>query len=516
MSAPDPTIADAHKREAGALLRDLCDKAGITHANRHEQLRKYIESKLKSSKEGDPLFVLRSGLPSSETLKKDLLYGVPRRPIRATELRVRLLDTVLNAGGRYVSICEKYWNALHPPQSGSSEFWYQVTFPEIDPIQGPVGRLFTAIDTAEFEAHGEDIHVDHHRIAPEDPNEFGLRWRAAGIEREGYRFLTFASLDSVRNRSFGATALRRVGDAREEHYDGYYFRPSDPAGGQPFQLERRRVAWFKSPPLGAWPRVALLDWDNTLHRGWTLVAWCEFLESEGLIPAGEEVTEKLRTLLADYPKGQSHDELAAHSSEVYANARRTLAPDDLREAAKRFVTNPRRFQPYRWVAPFLRGLTSLGIAPIIVSGAPTEVLTQWATPRASILAACFGLDAPNATSVALPNEFLAAIVPGQINPATTHGKQYLVDQLKRTKRRIVLAVGDSVSDSALWEAAENGIYVGTVVRPVEDQRRSLVMEDPTVIEHEELVGWVYERVGMWSAAEWSEVIQEPNSQQEIW
>jgi phosphoserine phosphatase len=515
MSGPDLATADAHKREAGALLRELCDKAGITHANRHEQLRKYIEARLKNAKEGDPLFDLRSGAPSSETLKKDLLYGVPRRPIRATELRVRLLDAALNADGRYVRLCEQYWNALHPPQSGSSEFWYQVTFPEVDPLQGPIGRLFTAIDTAEFEAHGEDIHVDYHRIAPEDQNELDLRWRATGIEREGFRFLTFASLDRVRNRSFGAAALRRVGDAREEHYEGYYFRPSDPAGGQPFQLERRRMAWFRSPPLGAWPRIALLDWDNTLHQGWTLLAWCEYLWNEDLINNGEELSGKIRELLADYPSGQSHDELAVHTSELYANARKALSPDTIRDAAKKFVANPRRFQPYRWAEPLLRGLTRLGIAPIIISGAPTDVLTEWAIPRSNILAACFGLEAPNATSVALPNEFLAAIIPGQVNPATTNGKQHMVDQLKRTKRRVVLAVGDSASDSPLWEAAEYGIYMGTIIKPVNPQR-SLVLEEPRTLDCSEVVSWVRERIGTWDAPEWPDISQELSAQRENW
>ncbi len=501
MPGPDHTTAAHLREEAATTLRELCDRAGITRTNRHEQLDNHIRRQLDRAREGDPLFELRSGAPSKETLKKDLLYGVPKRAIRSTELRVKILDAALDGGGRYVRVCEKYWNALHPPQSGSIETWYQVTFPEVDPAQGPVGRLFTAIDITEVEIHGEDIHADYRRISPEGPDSEGLRWRGTGVEREGYRFLTFASLDPVRNRSFGGVALCRVGDAREEHYVGYYHRPADPAAGQPFQLERRRVAWFRQPPLGAWPRVALLDWDNTLHEGWTLVPWCEFLESEDVIPAAEGTAAKLKEILADYPNGASHDELAAQTSELYAQALRSVPDPLIPQLAQRFIGNPRRFRPYRWVDPFLRGLVSLGIAPVIVSGAPAEVLTAWVTSRPSSVAACFGLQAPGATSAALRSEFLSGIVPGQVNPATADGKQHLVDQVVRTRRRVVLGAGDSTSDHPLWDAAEYGIYVGTAVRPVSDPERALVVETPQQAEHGELVAWVRGRIGVWNRGE---------------
>jgi hypothetical protein len=152
-------------------------------------------------------------------------------------------------------------------------------------------------------------------VVPE--SSLGLRWKSTGFEREGYRFLAFASMDSVRNRSLGAVALRLVGDAREEHFEGFYFRPGDPAATYP--------------------------------------------------------------LLSAYPARASHDELAVQTSEIYAQA--------------------------------------LGN-----------------------------------TSAALPNEFLP-VLAGTGNPATTEGKRKLVEQIKRMKRRVVLAVGDSASDMALWDAA---------------------------------------------------------------
>jgi len=494
---PDLAAAAALRKDATALLQRLCDEIGISHSNRHEELCKHIGRLLRRSQEGDPLFNYRREAPSAESIKRDLLYGIPQRPIRATELRVRIVDIALGAGGRYRKLCEDYWNALRPSLPGGSEVWYQISYPELDPVHGLIGRPYTGIDIAELEIHGEDVQVDYRRISPEDESNRDLYWRATGFEREGYRFLAFASLDPIHNRSFGAVALRRVGDAREEHYEGYYFRPGDPASAQPLQLERRRVAWFRTPPLGAWPRIALLDWDNTLHDGWTLVRWSEFLGHEGIVSGGADLAKKLTDLLANYPNGLSHDELAAQTAELYAHAIKEIEPSEIRQAAQRFVVDSRRFRPYRWVDSFLRGLRDYGIAPVIISGAPAEVLTAWATNRKEILAACFGLQAPNATSAALPNEFMAAITPGLVNPATVERKQQLVDQLKRTRRHIMLGVGDSTSDLPLWEAAEATIYVGNVVTPPSDSIPSLVVEDPTGWDADRLLAWVRAQFEPW-------------------
>jgi phosphoserine phosphatase len=499
VSGLDPAIANQFRADAMALLHRLCDEAGIARSNRHEDLEAFIHGKFKNSKEGDQLFPYRREAPAAETLKKDLLRGIPGRPIRATERRVHILDSALNAHGSYVAICERYWKALHPPQPGNTEVWFQITFPEYDPVHGPLGRLFTAVDIAEFESHGEEIQVDYHRIAPEEESSLGLRWKSAGFQREGYRFLAFASMDSVRNRSLGAVALRLVGDAREEHYEGFYFRPGDPAASYPLQLERRRVAWFKTVPLGAFPHIALLDWDNSLHEGWTLVPWAEFLSHEGYLNDNGALPEKLRELLSAYPARASHDELAVQTSEMYAQAISNMPRSALLDAARRFVSDPRRFRPRPWTDSFLRGLRDLGIAPVIISGAPAEVLAAWVTPRKDFIAACFGLDAPNAASAALSNEFIP-ILAGTGNPATTEGKRKLVDQIRRMKRRVVLAVGDSASDIALWEAADNRIYVGTVMRPEFSAPSALILDAPNEITASALTDWVLTRIGPWDAA----------------
>ena len=503
MNALDPAIANQLRSDAMALLHNLCDQAGVARSNRHEDLERFINGKLRNSKEGDQLFSYRREAPAAETLKKDLLRGIPGRPIRATERRVHILDAALDAHGSYVDACERYWKALHPPQPGNTELWFQVTFPEFDPIHGPLGRLYTAIDIAELESHGEDIQGDYHRISPEDESSLGLRWKSIGFQREGYRFFAFASIDSVRNRSLGAVALRLVGDAREEHYEGFYFRPGDPAGAYPLQLERRRVAWFKSVPLGAFPRIALLDWDNSLHKGFTLTRWAEFLSQESYLNDGGALPDKLRELLSAYPAKASHDELAVQTSELYFQAIRNMPRSVLLDAARRFVSDPRRFRPYPWTDPFLRGLRDLGIAPVIISGAPAEVLAAWVTPRSDYVAACFGLDAPNATSAALPNDFLP-VLAGTSNPATTDGKRKIVEQIKRMRRRVVLGLGDSASDVALWEAAENRIYVGAVMRPESSALSALILDAPDEATAPMLMDWVLARISPWDTASFVE------------
>lgn len=501
VSGSNQAIIGQLRKDAIDLLHKLCDRAGIAHSNRHEALQNYIHEALTNCREGDPLFADRDKpRPSSEALKRDLQRGPPARPIGSTERRVRIVDGVLNATGSYAAVCDRYWKALHLPQPDDSEVWFQVTFPEMDPLRGPVGRQYTAIDIVGLESHGEEIQASYQRVSPEDESSLGLRWRAVGYQREGYRFLAFASLDSVRNRSAGAVTLRLVGDAREEHYEGFYVRPGDPAAAHHLQLERRRVAWFRSAPLAALPRIALLDWDNSLHDGWTLVRWTEFLNREKILGDGGALARKLAELLRAYPAKASHDELAVQTSEVYAQALEGIATSTIADAAQRFVSDPRCFRPYRWADTFLHGLCDLGVAPIIISGAPAEVLAAWATPREEFVAACFGLDAPHAASAALSSQYLA-VLPGTVNPATTEGKRQLVDQLKRLKRRVVLAVGDSESDLALWEAAENHIYVGTIVRQHVDDSSDYILSEAVDADASVLLEWVEERVGSWDAAD---------------
>src|SRR6185437_7849288 len=111
--------------------------------------------------------------------------------------------------------------------------------------------------------------------------------------------------------------------------------------------------------------------------GWTLVPWTEFLSQEGCLNDDGALPQKLRELLSAYPARASHDELAVQTSELYAQALQNIPRSTLNDAARRFVADPRRFRPRPWTDSFLRGLRDLGIAPVIISGAPAEVLAAW-------------------------------------------------------------------------------------------------------------------------------------------
>jgi hypothetical protein len=199
-------------------------------------------------------------------------------------------------------------------------------------------------------------------------------------------------------------------------------------------------------------------------------------------------------MLADYPNGLSHDELAIQTANLYAQAVQHAAPAEINEAAVLFVADSGRFRPYSWIDDFLQGLCDYGVAPIIISGAPVEVLAAWAKKRAGRVAACFGLEAPSKTSAALSSRFLT-VTPRQINPATADGKQDVVDQLKRARRRILLGVGDSVSDTPLWDAADNRIYMGTAVAAPEGSASVLTVESPADCTADDLLRWVRGRFG---------------------
>ena len=121
--------------------------------------------------------------------------------------------------------------------------------------------------------------------------------------------------------------------------------------------------------------VALFDWDNTLHQGWTLEGWMRFLVERGVLDAaGAPAWEALKDR---YLAGEmSHSRLAVEANVAYAAA---IAGHDvaaLRRLARDFVAETDHATVYPWTAPLLRWLARRGVRPVIVTGAPELVMEE--------------------------------------------------------------------------------------------------------------------------------------------
>ena len=147
-----------------------------------------------------------------------------------------------------------------PESAQRSAKWLQVI-----PLQGT--RLYHSVDLVEFTEMGNSIEGTFRRLSPEA--EEGYLWKIRGYAQgdDAYYYAFYAHHESAAV-SVGAMSLM-VADFRPRSYKGQYSRRDLPPGGG-WELAHRRVEWYKKLPTRYLNRVALLDLDNTLRKGWTI------------------------------------------------------------------------------------------------------------------------------------------------------------------------------------------------------------------------------------------------------
>lgn len=194
-------------------------------------------------------------------------------------------------------------------------------------------------------------------------------------------------------------------------------------------------------------RIALLDWDNTLHSGFTMTRWANFLSERGLFPA--VMAAEISTLAQEYAAGtlpyiRLTEELPALYAEGLAGQDKVKV--DL--ATESFLRIDHE-GIYPFVRPLLGILRTLGLRIVVVSGCPAEPLTAYQ----SVL----GIDDVYALTVAHSSHLYLNHI--SLNPTTGPGKQAVVDGLMAEDASIVFAIGDSSADLPLLDAAAYKVVV---------------------------------------------------------
>ena len=116
-------------------------------------------------------------------------------------------------------------------------------------------------------------------------------------------------------------------------------------------------------------RIALLDWDNSLHLGFTMGPWMHQLARD----AAETLTaDRFDRALADYEAGSlAYDTFALLAEQLYTVLMDGRHAADVEAVAAHLVP----IDPLRPGTPeLIAALLALDIRPILVSGAPIEVL----------------------------------------------------------------------------------------------------------------------------------------------
>lgn len=193
-------------------------------------------------------------------------------------------------------------------------------------------------------------------------------------------------------------------------------------------------------------RVALLDWDDSLHRGLTLRDWAHYLGNRELLP--EAIVEAIEDRYAAYDQGDlPYRRLATETPELYARGLEGVRQAELQACARSYVE-----QDIRNLFPFARALlASLSdrkIEPFIISGSPIETLVihQEQLPISRL----WGI------TVAVRDGLYTGEL--ELNPAEQTAKDDVISTAVEGAR-VMLAVGDSEADIPMLEMAEARIVV---------------------------------------------------------
>ncbi len=189
-------------------------------------------------------------------------------------------------------------------------------------------------------------------------------------------------------------------------------------------------------------KVALLDWDNTLHAGWTLDPWVRFLVDRGQAPPRLAVDGE--RLLLDYLEGRldGHDDLTHRANSLYAAATAGWRTADVATLADSFLHEVDRPLVFGFVPALLGWLLEHDIQPVVITGAPMELVTGYIEPSGGRV---MGLTLAQSDGL-----YTGAV---NHNPGLGHEKARVVAELVGEGCDVVLAAGDSDSDRPLLEAA---------------------------------------------------------------
>lgn len=415
------------------------------------------------------------------------LRGIPvSKPMRSdTFTALEKVGEVLELGEQWKEALEQYKGALRSASrspAGSMPTYFGVIHP------GQPGHPYPTLEAVRVTRRaGSRLSGWIHRLSPPEEAQRNFEWDLVGFEKPGQAI--FASFHhrtpGPGEFSLGTISLRRVtGESPHavSHFVGHYDRLQSE---DPHALVSRAYGWYPRPPIFSFWRTALLDFDWTLRDGWVVGDWLGFLEGAGVVNGrGRKAAGKVGSLFRSYVRGViPHDDLVARCQEIYSRAVEGVEAETLVEMAKEFVD--RAPPPWDFSYALIDLMRRRGVHPIIVTGAPAVVVREFAKRFVDD-----DLDVPSVHGLELTHSDAEApvVLPALASePGTSVGKGRLLTWLLRGERRearpVALAVGDSESDSPLWQAAERSGGISVVVSEHDAKRPrgidSALCVDPT-------------------------------------
>jgi phosphoserine phosphatase len=196
-------------------------------------------------------------------------------------------------------------------------------------------------------------------------------------------------------------------------------------------------------------KIALLDWDGSITKDFTIRMWVRFLSVHGVI--SKEANKDISKLFNLFYKGKiSHDRLALETAQIYCMYLKGHRRKIIEELASRYVLESLKYLHFFSLLLFEK-LEEKNIQIIVVSGAPVEILNKY-KEKFSIIRQVFGLKLK-----AMNGSYTGDI---ELNPGVMETKQYIVRQVTEyMDNKVILAVGNSESDIPLFKASSLSMVV---------------------------------------------------------
>lgn len=192
---------------------------------------------------------------------------------------------------------------------------------------------------------------------------------------------------------------------------------------------------------------ALLDWDNSLREKVTLFRWEDFLVQKGVLPE-RVISEREKYRLAHHEGRMDHDQLSKECCLSFLRAAGGISLEQYSELLEEYLPHDR--EDFAAYTPVLFGwLKTHGIEPVVVSGAPRDIISSYFNE----------FDIRRAW--AFDYEFCDGRLSTRFLGSGGHNKRAVVETCRREFGcDPILALGDSLSDLPMLEAAQCPLIAG--------------------------------------------------------
>lgn len=198
-------------------------------------------------------------------------------------------------------------------------------------------------------------------------------------------------------------------------------------------------------------KYALIDWDKTLRKDYTLFCWMDYLTENNII--SKKYNINVKNLFDKYTAGNlTHEQLAEFACLEYSKSITNIDKQFLISISKEYLYTD-KLHMYSFTPKLFDLLNKNNILPIIVSGAPLIIISHYFQ------------DFKIKKVYAFDNDTLKGRYTGKIKYNYGYNKINIVKKIqKEMQNSPLLSIGDSESDFPMLNVAQYGFIINKQIK----------------------------------------------------